>query len=98
MAIPSRNSIESIEWSNRRINRQEKDILIITELWNQWIVQWILIDNIDCWKLAMNSKRKRHLYVSDSKEGKLKWYRTNETLVASESDRRNVSNKLSWSE
>ncbi|CAM4763335.1 unnamed protein product [Rotaria magnacalcarata] len=72
---------------------KETDSLIICDLGNQRVVRWsrrsgttqgeILIDNIDCWGLAMDEQR--YLYVSDWKKHEVRRYQLGEknyTLVA----------------
>ncbi|CAF1569051.1 unnamed protein product, partial [Rotaria magnacalcarata] len=72
---------------------KETDSLIICDYGNRRVVRWsrrsgttqgeILIDNIDCWGLAMNEQR--YLYVSDYKKSEVRRYKFGEnigTLVA----------------
>ncbi|CAF1111776.1 unnamed protein product, partial [Rotaria magnacalcarata] len=72
---------------------KETDSLIICDRDNQRVVRWsrrsgttqgeILIDNIDCWGLAMNEQR--YLYVSDTVKVEVRRYKFGEnigTLVA----------------
>ncbi|CAF2117707.1 unnamed protein product [Rotaria magnacalcarata] len=72
---------------------KETDSLIICDAENERVVRWsrrsdttqgeVLIDDIDCWGLAMDERR--YLYVSDYMKGVVRRYRLDEkngTLVA----------------
>ncbi|CAF5176282.1 unnamed protein product, partial [Rotaria magnacalcarata] len=72
---------------------KETDSLIICDAENERVVRWsrrsdttqgeILIDDIDCWGLAMDERR--YLYVSDYMKREVRRYRSGEkngTLVA----------------
>lgn len=62
---------------------KETDTLIICDWGNRRVVQWsrhndteegeVMIDNIDCWGLAMDDRR--HFYVSDTKNHEVRRYR-----------------------
>ncbi|CAF4182907.1 unnamed protein product, partial [Rotaria sordida] len=67
------NRSDQLEYPTDVLNNKESDSLIICDLGNQRVVQWsrrsgttqgkILIDNIDCYGLAMDDQR--YLYISD---------------------------------
>ncbi|CAF4745777.1 unnamed protein product [Rotaria sp. Silwood1] len=72
---------------------KETDSLIICDSFNQRVVRWsrrdgtshgeILVDNIDCWGLAMDDQR--YLYISDTEKHEVRRYQIgdkNGTIVA----------------
>ncbi|CAF5229449.1 unnamed protein product, partial [Rotaria magnacalcarata] len=72
---------------------KETDSLIICDAEKERVVRWsrrsgttqgeVLIDDVDCWGLAMDERR--YLYVSDYMKGEVRRYRLGEkngTLVA----------------
>ncbi|CAF4961169.1 unnamed protein product, partial [Rotaria socialis] len=84
---------------------KETDSLIICDRWNRRIVRWsrrsgttqgeILIDNIDCARLAMD--KQRYLYVSDVGKHEVRRYQLGEkngTLVAGGNGEGNGLNQL----
>ncbi|CAF2090761.1 unnamed protein product, partial [Rotaria magnacalcarata] len=88
---------------------KETDSLIICDAENERVVRWshrsgttqgeVLIDDIDCWGLAMDERR--YLYVSDYMKGKVRRYRLGEkngTLVAGGNGNDGGLNQLNVSE
>ncbi|CAF2154546.1 unnamed protein product, partial [Rotaria magnacalcarata] len=84
---------------------KDKDSLIICDYRNRRVVQWsrrsgttqgaILIDNIDCWGLAMDEHR--YLYVSDMEKHEIRRYQLgekNSTLVTGGNGRGSDLNQL----
>ncbi|CAF3416920.1 unnamed protein product, partial [Rotaria socialis] len=84
---------------------KETDSLIICDRGNRRVVQWfrrsdttqreILIDNIQCYGLAMD--KQRYLYVSDTEKHEVRRYRLGEkngTLVAGGNGKGNDTNQL----
>ncbi|CAF3806299.1 unnamed protein product, partial [Rotaria socialis] len=84
---------------------KETDSLIICDQWNQRVVRWsrrsgitegeILIDNIDCYGIAMDEQR--YLYVSDTGQDEVRRYQLGEknyTLVAGGNGQGNGLNQL----
>ncbi|CAF1386768.1 unnamed protein product [Rotaria sordida] len=87
------NRSDQLEYPTDVLNNKESDSLIICDLGNQRVVQWsrrsgttqgkILIDNIDCYGLAMDDQR--YLYISDYTKHEVRRYQIgdkNRTLVA----------------
>ncbi|CAF2758874.1 unnamed protein product [Rotaria sp. Silwood2] len=85
---------------------KETESLIICDRWNRRVVRWsrrsgttqgeILIDNIDCWGLAMDNQR--YLYISDCKRHEVRRYQIgdkNGTLVAGGNGKGTRLNELS---
>ncbi|CAF1590632.1 unnamed protein product [Rotaria magnacalcarata] len=86
---------------------KETDSLIICDRDNRRVVRWsrhsgttqgeIIIDNIDCWGLAMDEQR--YLYVSDEEKHEVRRYRLgekNDTLVAGDNGEGDELNQLNW--
>ncbi|CAF3153537.1 unnamed protein product, partial [Rotaria socialis] len=86
---------------------KETDSLIICDRWNRRVVRWsrrsgttqgeILIDNIDCWGLAMDNQR--YLYVSDVVKHEVRRYQLGEkngTLVAGGNGKGDGLSQLNW--
>ncbi|CAF4160298.1 unnamed protein product, partial [Rotaria magnacalcarata] len=86
---------------------KETDSLIICDLGNQRVVRWsrrsgttqgeILIDNIDCWGLAMDEQR--NLYASDTRKHEVRRYQLGEkngTLVAGGNGQGDELNQLNF--
>ncbi|CAF4991840.1 unnamed protein product, partial [Rotaria socialis] len=86
---------------------KETDSLIICDLRNRRVVRWsrrsgttqgaILIDNIDCWGLAMDEQR--YVYVSDAAKHEVRRYQLDEknyTLVAGGNGQGNGLNQLNF--
>ncbi|CAF4712000.1 unnamed protein product, partial [Rotaria socialis] len=84
---------------------KETDSLIICDYGNGQVVRWsrrsgttqgeTLIDNIDCWGLAMDSQR--NLYVSDYRKDEVRRYQLGEkngTLVAGGNSKGDELNQL----
>ncbi|CAF4809526.1 unnamed protein product, partial [Rotaria socialis] len=67
------NGLHQLDGPSDVLIDKETDSLIICERWNRRVVRWsrrsdttqgeILINNIDCWGLAMDEQR--YVYVSD---------------------------------
>ncbi|CAM4846132.1 unnamed protein product, partial [Rotaria magnacalcarata] len=87
------NGLHQLNYPIDVLNDKETDSLIICDQGNRRVVRWsrrsgttqgeILIDNIDCWGLAMDEQR--NLYVSDVVKHEVRRYRLvemNGTLVA----------------
>ncbi|CAF2048688.1 unnamed protein product, partial [Rotaria magnacalcarata] len=88
---------------------KEKDSLIICDCGNDRVVRWsrrngttqgeVLIDNINCYGLAMDEQR--YLYVSDTRKHEVRRYQLGEnigTLVAGGNGRGNGLNQLNMPE
>ncbi|CAF4543996.1 unnamed protein product, partial [Rotaria magnacalcarata] len=86
---------------------KETDSLIICDLGNQRVVRWsrrsgttqgeILIDNINCFGLAMDEQR--YLYVSDYRKHEVRRYKLGEnigTLIAGGNGKGNGLNQLNY--
>ncbi|CAF3886575.1 unnamed protein product, partial [Rotaria sp. Silwood1] len=83
---------------------RETDSLIISDRGNQRIVQWsrsgptkveILLDNINCWGLAMDDQR--YLYISETEHDEVRRYKIgdkNGTIVAGGHGKGNGLNQL----
>ncbi|CAM4985504.1 unnamed protein product [Rotaria socialis] len=87
------NTLNTIDVPSDILIDKETDSLIICDKGNQRVVQWsrrsgttegkLLVDNIDCWGLAMD--KQRNLYVGDGGKTELRRYRLgekNSTLIA----------------
>ncbi|CAF4699956.1 unnamed protein product [Rotaria magnacalcarata] len=99
------NRLNQLNWPTDVLIDKETDSLIICDQGNRRVVRWsrfsgttqaeILIDNIDCWGLAMDEHR--YLYVSDTKKHEVRRYQlgdNNGTLVAGGSGKGNGTNQL----
>ncbi|CAF5012110.1 unnamed protein product, partial [Rotaria socialis] len=87
------NGLHQLDGPSDVLIDKETDSLIICERWNRRVVRWsrrsdttqgeILINNIDCWGLAMDEQR--YVYVSDREKHEVRRYQLGEkngTLVA----------------
>ncbi|CAF4154930.1 unnamed protein product [Rotaria magnacalcarata] len=99
------NRLNQLNWPTDVLIDKETDSLIICDQGNRRVVRWsrfsgttqaeILIDNIDCWGLAMDEHR--YLYVSDTKKHEVRRYQlgdNNGTLVAGGNGKGNGTNQL----
>ncbi|CAF4211095.1 unnamed protein product [Rotaria sordida] len=87
------NRLDQLDRPTDVLIDKETDSLIICDWGNRRVVRWsrrngttqgeILIDNIDCWELAMDDQK--YLYISDTDKHELRRYQIgdkNGTLVA----------------
>ncbi|CAF1548786.1 unnamed protein product, partial [Rotaria sordida] len=76
------NRLDQLNYPTDVLIDKETDSLIICDWLNRRVVRWsrrsgttqgeILIDNIDCWGLAMDNQR--YLYISDDEKHEVKRY------------------------
>ncbi|CAF1419796.1 unnamed protein product, partial [Rotaria magnacalcarata] len=104
------NGLHQLKWPIDVLIDKETDSLIICDWGNRRVVRWsrcsgttqgeILIDNIGCWRLAMDEQR--NLYVSDDGKHEVRLYKLGEnigTLVAGgngQGDRLNQLNEPTY--
>ncbi|CAF2254429.1 unnamed protein product, partial [Rotaria magnacalcarata] len=84
-----RNGLHQLNYPTDVLIDKETDSLIICDRENQRVVRWsrrsgatqgeILIDNINCWGLAMDDQR--NLYVSDYGKHEVRRYQLGEKIV-----------------
>ncbi|CAM4905851.1 unnamed protein product [Rotaria socialis] len=99
------NGLHQLGYPTDVLIDKETDSLIICDRGNQRVVRWprrsgttqgeILIDNIECYGLAMDEQR--HLYVSDYRKHEVRRYQLgekNDTLVAGGNDEGGGPNQL----
>ncbi|CAF4718410.1 unnamed protein product [Rotaria socialis] len=86
---------------------KETDSLIICDMWNLRVLQWsrrhgtthgeILVDNINCWGLAMDNQK--CLYISDTENDEVRRYQmgdNNGTVVAGGHEKGDGLNQLDF--
>ncbi|CAF1355256.1 unnamed protein product [Rotaria sordida] len=101
------NRLDQLDRPTDVLIDKETDSLIICDRNNRRVVRWsrrsgttqgeILIDNIDCWGLAMDDQR--YLYISDNVRGEVRRYQIgdkNGTLVAGGNGQGAGLNQLNW--
>ncbi|CAF1479169.1 unnamed protein product, partial [Rotaria magnacalcarata] len=102
-----RNGLHQLNYPTDVLIDKETDSLIICDRENQRVVRWsrrsgatqgeILIDNINCWGLAMDDQR--NLYVSDYEKHEVRRYQLGEnigTRVAGSNGEGNGVNQLNY--
>ncbi|CAF1663387.1 unnamed protein product, partial [Rotaria magnacalcarata] len=101
------NGLHQLNYPTDVLIDKETDSLIICDRWNRRVVRWsrrsgttqgeILIDNTDCYGLAMDEQR--YLYVSDVGKNEVRRYQLGEkngTLVAGGNGKGDGLNQLSF--
>ncbi|CAF1399974.1 unnamed protein product [Rotaria sordida] len=101
------NRLDQLDEPTDVLIDKETDSLIICDNWNRRVVRWsrrsgtiqgeILIDNINCWGLAMDDQR--YLYISDTYEPEVRRYQIgdkNGTLVAGGNGEGDGLSQLNW--
>ncbi|CAF0943884.1 unnamed protein product [Rotaria sordida] len=101
------NRLDQLNQPTHVLISKETDSLIICDRWNRRVIRWsrrsgttqgeILIDNIRCWRLAMDDQR--YLYISDIDKHEVRRYQIgdkNGTIVAGGNGEGDGLNQLSW--
>ncbi|CAF3640728.1 unnamed protein product, partial [Rotaria socialis] len=101
------NGLHQLNGPTDVLTDKETDSLIVCDYGNRRVVRWsrrsgttqgeILIDNINCYELAMDEQR--NLYVSDTGKHEVRRYqldKKNYTLVAGGNGQGDGLNQLNW--
>ncbi|CAF1326916.1 unnamed protein product [Adineta steineri] len=99
------NRIYQLNYPTNVIFDQQNHSIIIADYGNKRVIQWmnqnqqVLIDNIDCWGLAMN--KNGFLYVSDTKRNEVRRWKMGEydnegIVVAGGNGKGDALNQLSY--
>ena len=101
------NRLDQVYWPTDVLIDKETNSLFIVDQGNGRVLRWsrrrgttqgeIIVDNIDCWGLAMDEQR--HLYVSDTEKHEVRRYTIgdkNGIVVAGGNGQGNQLNQLNW--
>ena len=101
------NRLDQLNWPTDVLIDKETNSLFIADQWNRRVLRWsraqhttqseIIVDNIDCWGLAMDHRR--YLYVSDTAKHEVRRYTIgdkNGIIVAGGNGQGNQLNQLNF--